>query len=132
MGSHNFVFLVPIIGSIGLFTMIIFLRRYQHLERMRMIERGFNPADMNRIWAKRDPFRHLRLACTAIGVGIGWFVGIILRNEVWHDSDDIMVASVVLMGGIGLFSGYLVQYGLQNKARKEGREVLEEEFEDKI
>jgi hypothetical protein len=132
MGSHNFVFLVPIIGSIGLFTMIIFLRRYQHLERMRMIERGFNPADMNRIWAKRDPFRHLRLACTAIGVGIGWFVGIILRNEVWHDSEDIMVAMIVLMGGIGLFVGYLVQYGLQNKARKEGTPLLEEEFEDKI
>jgi hypothetical protein len=132
MNSHNFVFLVPIIGSIGLFTMIIFLRRYQHLERMRMIERGFNPADMNRIWAKRDPFRHLRLACTAIGVGIGWFVGLILRNEVWHDSEDIMIAMIVLMGGIGLFVGYLVQYGLQNKARKEGHPMLEEELEDKI
>ena len=132
MGSHNFVFLVPIIGSIGLFTMIIFLRRYQHLERMHMIERGFNPADMNRIWTKRDPFRHLRLSFTAIGVGIGWFVGGILRHEVWHDNREIMVGMIILMGGIGLFIGYMVQYGLQNKARKEGHPMLEEEFEDKI
>lgn len=96
-----------------------------------MIERGFNPADMNRIWTRKDPFRHLRLACTAIGVGIGWFVGLILR-KVWYDSEDIMIAMIVLMGGIGLFVGYLVQYGLQKKAGKEGHPMLEEEFEDKI
>jgi hypothetical protein len=125
------VFSFLTVSSISLFLMIIFLRRYEHLERMRMIERGFNPGDLRRTWKKHDPFRHLRLACTAIGVGVGWFVGAILRNVMWHDR-SIMVGMIVLMGGIGLFVGYMVQYGLQNKARKEGREILEEEFEDKI
>jgi amino acid transporter len=119
--------LIPIIGSIGLFTMIIFLRRYSHLERMRMIERGFNPGDLNRVWTRKDPYRHLRLSCTAIGIGIGWLVGTILRQEVWH-SRDIMIAMIILMGGIGLFIGYMVQYGLQSKARKEGKDPFEEEI----
>jgi hypothetical protein len=122
------VFSFLTVSSISLFVMIIFIRRYEHLERMRMIERGLNPCDMKRVWTKRDPYRHVRLACTAIGVGVGWFVGAILRNAIWHEGSDIMMGMIVLMGGVGLLIGYMVQYGLQAKARKEGHEPFEEEI----
>ena len=71
---------VPIVGMIGLFTMIIVLRSYQYKERMSMIERGMNPADL-KIWSQKrnDPYRGVRLACTAVGIGIGLFIGNVLR-----------------------------------------------------
>ena len=127
MAPQQLVFAFLMVSAVSMFAMIVFIRRYEHLERMRMIERGFNPADMKSALLKRDPYRHLRLSCTAIGIGVGWFVGTILRREVWHGS-DIMVSMIVFMGGVGLFIGYMVQYRLQTKARQDDQSPLNEEI----
>ena len=75
MTPQQLALMVPIIGSIGLFTMIIFIRRFENIERMAMIERGLDPKDSKRMWGKRDPYRPLRLGFTAVGIGAGLFIG---------------------------------------------------------
>ena len=81
MRPEQMALMIPILSVLGAFTMIIFLRRYQNMERMSMIERGINPNDVKTDWKfpKRDPYRHIRIACTCIGIGIGLFVGTILK-----------------------------------------------------
>jgi hypothetical protein len=111
---------IPVISVVGAFTMIIFLRRYHNMERMAMIERGMNPADLKTNFKEmkrreRDPFRMLRIACAVVGVGIGLFVGNILRSFDFLDRGGIVAGLVCICGGIGLLVGYFVQIGLQNK-----------------
>ena len=112
---------IPIIGTIGAFTMIIFLRRYQNMERMSMIERGMNPSDLSTEFRSmkrrdRDPLRSLRIACAVIGVGVGLFVGNILRSFDFLDRGGIVAGLVCICGGLGLLIGFFLQASLQNKA----------------
>ena len=116
--------LIPIFAVLGAFTMIIFLRRYQNIERMSMLERGINPSDFKtaKAWPKRDPYRHIRIACTAIGIGIGLFTGTILKNMFSFQQGGIILAAMIFMfGGACLLISFIVQMRLQDKARKEGR-----------
>lgn len=111
---------IPIIGTIGAFTMIIFLRRYNNIERMSMIERGMNPADLANNFRSlrrrdKDPLRFLRIACAVIGVGVGLFVGNILRSFDFLDRGGIVAGLVCICGGIGLIVGFFLQASLQNK-----------------
>ena len=114
---------VPIVGIIGLFTMIIALRSYQYKERMAMIERGMNPADL-KIWSQRrnDPYRGVRLACTAVGIGVGLFIGNVLRStdfDVFNRS-GIVAGLTFVCGGLGLLIGFFIQYGLKKENREKG------------
>lgn len=111
---------IPIISMIGFFTMIIFLRRYNNIERMSMIERGMNPADLTDNFKslrrrERDPLRFLRIACAIVGVGVGLFVGNILRSIPFLDRGGIVAGLVCICGGIGLLIGFYIQANLQNK-----------------
>jgi hypothetical protein len=105
---------IPIFLGLGLFTMIVFLRRYQYLERMQMLERGINPKDVQRMVNRRyDPYRHIRWAATLIGVGSGLFIGNVVFDG-FHN-EGIIFGLVFLLGGIGLFAGSIIQYRLQKK-----------------
>ncbi len=120
MRPEILVFAIPIIGTIGFFTMIIFLRRYNNIERMSMIERGMNPDDISYNFKslrrrERDPLRFLRIACAIVGVGVGLFVGNILRSIPFLDRGGIVAGLVCICGGIGLLLGFYIQANLQNK-----------------
>lgn len=112
---------IPIIGTIGLFTMLIFLRRYHNMERMAMIERGMNPSDLatnfKSMRRNRDPLRFLRIACAVIGVGVGLFAGNVLRSIEFLDRGGIVAGLVCICGGIGLLVGFFLQASLQNKGQ---------------
>ena len=114
---------VPIVGMIGLFTMIIVLRSYQYKERMAMIERGMNPADL-KIWSQRrnDPHRGVRLACTAVGIGVGLFIGNVLRSTDFDifNRGGIVGGLTFVCGGLGLLIGFFIQYGLKKENREKG------------
>ena len=127
--------MIPIIAILGAFTMVIFLRYYQNVERMSMIERGLNPTDLKSSDVKsifqrrRDPFRHVRIACTAIGIGMGLFIGSILRSMLsFSTGGTILAGCIFIFGGAGLLAGYMIQMSLQSKAKKEGRDPYDEEI----
>lgn len=124
---------IPIVGSIGLFTMIIFLRRYANMERMAMIERGMNPSDLKADFSllkrrQRDPYRFMRIACALIGVGIGLFAGNILRSIDFFDRGGIVAGLVCICGGFGLLVGYFVQNSLQSKMPQTNTEFEESDI----
>jgi hypothetical protein len=112
--------LIPIFSIVFGTIMVVFIRRFIHLERLNMIERGMNPTDIKNVWRQRDPYRHLRYACTAIGIGAGFLSAGIYTNG-RHGYEEIYLGTVTLLGGVGLLIGYGLQYYLQDKARKEGR-----------
>jgi hypothetical protein len=122
---------IPIVSAIGLFTMIIFLRRYSNMERMAMIERGMNPADLKADfsqWKRRpkDPYRFMRIACALIGVGTGLFMGNVLRSFDFFDRSGIVAGLVCIGGGVGLLIGYFVQASLQSKMPQQNHRIEED------
>jgi uncharacterized membrane protein YgdD (TMEM256/DUF423 family) len=123
MSHEQIAVMIPIFLGLGIFTMIIFLRRYQYLERMQMFERGINPKDVQSIIDKqRDPYRHLRWACTAIGVGLGLFIGNLSFNWVRHN-EGIIFGLVFMLGGLGLLIGYIIQLRLQGKNSNDNSDI---------
>ncbi|HOY30665.1 MAG TPA: hypothetical protein PKW80_02185 [Bacteroidales bacterium] len=69
-----FGILVPITLFLGLFTTLVFMRKYENDERMAMIEKGLEPGNKK----KTDRFGTLRFALLCIGVGIGIVLSIII------------------------------------------------------
>lgn len=97
--------LIPILVPLGAFAMIVFIRKFENTERLKMIEHGMDPT-ANR---PKRAAGGLKFALVAIGVGIGLLVGSML------DSTGIVYEEVAyfsmgfLFGGIGLLIGYLIQ-----------------------
>ena len=108
--------LVPIIISLGAFAMIVFLRKYENEERLKMIEHGMDPHSKS----PKHRGTGLKFALVAIGVGIGLLVGNVL------DSSGIVYEEVAyfsmgfIFGGIGLLIGYIL----------EAKKIKEEEMQD--
>ncbi len=123
--------IVPVFSIVCGVIMIIALRRYQNIERLNMIERGMNPADLKSVWRKQDPYRHIRRACVAIGIGLGLIISTFISInglDDRHDYPGIYIGFVCLCGGIGLLVGYGLQYYLYSKARKDGRNPYDDEI----
>jgi hypothetical protein len=99
------------------------MRSYTNKERMAMIERGMNPADL-KVWARRrnDPYRSVRLACMAVGIGTGLFVGNVLRaSDIdMFNRSGITGGLTFIGGGLGLLIGFFIQYGLKKDSRDKG------------
>ena len=114
---------VPIVGTICLSTMVVILRSYQYKERMAMIGRGMNPADL-KIWSQKrnDPYRGVRFACMAVGIGIGLFIGNVLRSTHFDvfNRGGIVGGLTFICGGLGLLVGFFIQYGLKKEDREKG------------
>lgn len=112
---HNDIaLLIPIFAILGGITMIIFIRRYEYLEKQQMIEKGMDPTDFMKV-KKSSGWGAVRFAFTAIGVGLGIFIASVLDS--WGmDDDTVYPAMILIMGGIGLFAG--THYS-KNQERKE-------------
>jgi hypothetical protein len=98
--------MIPIISIIGLFVMIIYLRRYQNTERMAMIEKGVSPE----LFASRqsNASATLRASLLLIGVGIGFLLGYFLDRN--FDMEHVgYFAMLFIFGGIGLGLAYLIE-----------------------
>ncbi len=115
--------LVPITLFIGVFTMIIFLRKYENEERMAMIEKGINPGSVNK--QRVNPSGTLRFALLAIGAGIGLLVGSVLENTMRFEEGIAYTAMVLLFGGLGLLTSYLIQLRQDEKEKRaKEREIV--------
>ena len=94
---------VPIFTVLGAFTMVVFLRRYENMERLAALERGFQADELKRLWGKQtDKHRFVRWAATIIGVGIGLVVSGLLHT--WGLSKNVTIGIVFIFGGF-VFSG---------------------------
>jgi len=97
--------LLPIIISLGAFVMIVFLRRYEKEERLKMVEHGMDPHS----GVKKTRGSGLKFALVLIGVGIGLLVGNMLDASGLVYEEVAYFSMSFLFGGAGLLIGYLVE-----------------------
>jgi hypothetical protein len=108
--------LIPIIGTIGFFTMVIFSRKYENDERMAMIAKGIDPFDFSKRVSKEiDPKRYLGIAFVLIGFGIGLLMGSLLESLTNINGDLAHFSMIFIFGGLGLLASYFYQMNLDKK-----------------
>lgn len=98
--------MIPIVAIVGLFIMIVYMRRFENTERMAMIEKGVDPA----MFAKkqRDSSGPLRASLLLIGAGLGLLVAYFLDNA--YRMEEVAYFSMLFVfGGLGLGGAYLVE-----------------------
>lgn len=97
--------MIPIIGIIGAFIIVGYLRKFQNIERMAIIEKGLDPALFK---MERSTAVALRLSLLLVGAGIGLLLGYWLDNS--FGMDDVAYFSMIfIFGGIGLGLSYLIE-----------------------
>jgi hypothetical protein len=97
--------MVPIIGSIGLFITIIYIRKFQNLERMAIIEKGLNPDIFKK---ESSSAGTLRGAMLLLGAGLGLLMGYWLDRS--FDMEEVgYFAMLFIFGGLGLGIAYLIE-----------------------
>src|SRR5258708_1093563 len=97
--------LIPIIISIGVFITIVYIRKFQNLERMAIIDKGLNP-DLFKRESSTAPT--LRLALLFIGAGTGLLFGYFL-DRAWDMEEVAYFSMIFIFGGIGLGLAYLIE-----------------------
>ncbi len=97
------MFVVPI----AIVIMVIFLRKYSNMERMKAIESGADLSKL-RVGGSSGKFNTLRFALLLIGIGLGFFLGNILDQAA--DMEEVGYFSMLFIcGGAGLGAAYLIQ-----------------------
>lgn len=110
--------IIPLIAIIGGSIMIIFLRYFQNVERMSMIEKGLNPFDNQSVRRSRiSPDNTLRFGLLLVGAGLGLLIGALIEPYLHNDSDGIPVALIMIFGGAGLLLSYSIQMKNDKKAQ---------------
>lgn len=98
--------LLPIIITLGAFIMVVYLRKYENVERMSMIEKGVSPE----IFRKQRSANSgtLRWSFLLIGIGIGFLMGYWLDRM--YDMEETGYFSMLfIFGGIGLGLSYFFE-----------------------
>ena len=108
MDEGYLAFMIPIVACIGIFIVIIYVRKYQNEERLAMIEKGLDPQffnlrpPMNTSWS-------LRLSLLLIGAGAGLLMGNFLDRIVGLQEEVAYFSMLFIFGGIGLMISYLIE-----------------------
>lgn len=97
--------LLPIIITLGAFIMVVYIRKYENIERMAMIDKGLSPDLFKRERSTSGP---LRSGLLLIGAGLGLLMGY------WLDSSFNMqevgyFSMLLIFGGTGLGAAYLIE-----------------------
>jgi hypothetical protein len=91
---------LPIIISLGVFAMIVLLRRMEHAEKLKMIEKGI---DVSKHHKPKRPGGAIKFALIAVGIGIGLLIGNMLDVYTPLQNEVCYFSMVFLFGGAGLF-----------------------------
>jgi hypothetical protein len=108
---------IPIIALIGAVIIILNMRKFQHIERMAMIDKGL---DKNLFANTRTPGGNantLRGALFLIGIGIGILLGYAL-DEAYYMEGVGYVAMLFIFGGLGLGIAYVIEERKLKKANQ--------------
>lgn len=98
--------LLPIIITLGAFVMVVYLRKYENVERMSMIEKGVSPEIFRT--PRTGNTGTLRWSFLLIGIGIGFLMGYWLDRT--FDMEETGYFSMLfIFGGIGLGLSYLAE-----------------------
>ncbi|WKZ60720.1 MAG: hypothetical protein QY309_04395 [Cyclobacteriaceae bacterium] len=106
--------MIPIVGIVGAFIMIVYLRRFENTERMAMIEKGVDPA----LFAKKQrsgTSGTLRASLLFIGAGLGLLIAYFL-DRAFYMEEVAYFSMLFIFGGLGLGAAYMIE---EKKHREE-------------
>lgn len=105
--------MLPIIITLGAFVMIAYVRKYENIERMAIIDKGLSP-DLF-LKKERSTSGPLRAGFLFVGAGLGLLIGYALDRT--YDMEEVGYFSMLLIfGGLGLLLAYVVE---DKKSKKE-------------
>ncbi len=107
--------MLPIIITLGAFIMIVYIRKFENIERMAIIDKGLSP-DLFRKDRKANPSPVLRWALLLIGAGMGLLIGYVF-DEMFRMGEVAYFSSLLICGGLGLLLAYIIE---EKKARAQG------------
>lgn len=99
--------MVPIVFLTGIFIVIIYLRKYDNLERMSMIDKGLDPT-LFRSRNYRNTSVPLRSSLLLIGAGVGLLLGYWLDSMTYMD-EVAYFSMLFICGGVGLGLSYIIE-----------------------
>ncbi|MEO5978447.1 MAG: DUF6249 domain-containing protein [Chryseolinea sp.] len=99
--------MVPIIGIVGAFVMVVYLRKFENAERMAMIEKGVDPQRFN-LNRSRNTSGPLRASLLLIGGGIGLLLGYWL-DSTFNMEEVAYFSMLFIFGGLGLGASYFIE-----------------------
>lgn len=99
--------MLPIIISLGAFVMVVYIRKFENLEKMAIIDKGLDP-NLFKKGKNEGPSPVLRWALLLIGSGLGLFFGYML-DEVFRMDEAGYFASLMVFGGLGLLLAYVIE-----------------------
>jgi hypothetical protein len=106
---------------LGLFVMIIYLRRIENSERLAMIDKGVDPSLFTKK-PKGGSSSTLRISLLLVGIGVGFLGGQIweeLFNTGFRMGNPLPYFTMIfIFGGLGLLTAYLVE----EKKNKHGQQ----------
>lgn len=97
--------MIPIIGIIGAIFIVIYLRKFQNIERMAIIDKGLDPALFK---VERSVAGTLRAALLLIGAGVGLLLGYWL-DETFNMQEVAYFSMLFIFGGLGLGIAYMIE-----------------------
>jgi hypothetical protein len=96
--------MIPIISIVGFFITIIYIRKFQNLERMAIIEKGLSPDIFKQ---ESSTAGTLRGAMLLLGAGLGLLMGYWLDRS--FDMEEVgYFAMLFIFGGLGLGIAYVI------------------------
>ena len=107
--------LLPMVMAIGAFVMVVYIRKFENIERMAIIEKGLDPKLFKRD-RNDSPSPVLRWALLLLGAGLGLLVGYML-DEAFFMEEVAYFSMLFIFGGLGLFTAYVIE---EKKARNKG------------
>ena len=118
MEVENLGVIMIIIISLSAFVMVVFLRKYQNIERMAMIEKGVSP-ELFSDKRRRGTFGTLRTALLFIGAGVGLLLAYFL-DMAFRMEEVAYFSMLFVCGGLGLGAAYLIE---EKKMKEEERKI---------
>ncbi|MBX2915936.1 MAG: hypothetical protein KF856_11770 [Cyclobacteriaceae bacterium] len=97
--------MLPIIITLGAFVMIVYVRKFENLERMAIIDKGLTPDLFKK---ERSTSGALRAALLLIGGGLGLLMGYWL-DQVFRMQEVAYFSMLLIFGGAGLGLAYLIE-----------------------
>ena len=111
--------MIPIIALVGGFIMVVYLRKFENIERMAMIDKGVDPQFFN-VRKTRNTSGPLRASLLLIGAGVGLLLGEFL-DQTFYMQEVGYFSMLFIFGGVGLGTSYLIEEKkIKEEKKREG------------
>ena len=97
--------MLPIIITLGAFVMVAYIRKYENIERMAIIDKGLSPDLFKKT---HNTSGALRAALLLIGGGVGILMGFWL-DSAFGMEETAYFSMILIFGGLGLGLAYLIE-----------------------